>query len=128
MVCRTMMAVRTSFVLVALALPAGSSGCASTSPSPQQPIQNTAPPTSTPEPRSRPESHGTFGKDDRDGDGILDTRDMCPDDPEDFDGFTDDDGCPDPDNDADGILDIDDMCPNNAENQNGVQDDDGCPD
>nr|HEX4316783.1 hypothetical protein [Kofleriaceae bacterium] len=33
---------------------------------------------------------------DRDGDGIKDDVDQCPDDPEDFDGFQDEDGCPDP--------------------------------
>jgi len=32
--------------------------------------------------------------DDRDRDGILDEVDACPDDPEDFDQFQDDDGCP----------------------------------
>jgi OmpA-OmpF porin, OOP family len=64
---------------------------------------------------------------DRDGDGYKDDVDKCPDDPEDFDGFQDADGCPDPDNDNDGILDVDDKCPNNPENMNGVQDHDGCP-
>lgn len=49
---------------------------------------------------------------DRDGDGIVDDLDKCPDDPEDRDGFQDDDGCPDPDNDGDGILDKNDQCPN----------------
>ncbi|HJZ84978.1 MAG TPA: OmpA family protein [Polyangia bacterium] len=65
---------------------------------------------------------------DRDGDGIKDDVDQCPDDPEDFDGFEDQDGCPDPDNDRDGIPDVDDMCPNLPETRNGYQDDDGCPD
>jgi OOP family OmpA-OmpF porin len=64
---------------------------------------------------------------DRDGDGIKDDVDKCPDDPEDFDGFEDEDGCPDPDNDRDGIPDVDDKCPNIPENRNGVQDEDGCP-
>jgi OOP family OmpA-OmpF porin len=64
---------------------------------------------------------------DRDGDGIKDDLDKCPDDPEDFDGFQDDDGCPDPDNDNDGILDINDRCPNEPEDRDGDQDDDGCP-
>ena len=32
---------------------------------------------------------------DRDGDGIKDDVDQCPDEPEDFDGFQDEDGCPD---------------------------------
>ncbi|HVR62597.1 MAG TPA: OmpA family protein [Polyangia bacterium] len=65
---------------------------------------------------------------DSDGDGILDKDDKCPNEPEDKDGFQDDDGCPDPDNDADGILDKDDKCPNEPEVFNGIDDDDGCPD
>ncbi len=65
---------------------------------------------------------------DRDGDGIKDDVDQCPDDPEDFDDFEDSDGCPDPDNDRDGIPDVDDECPNIPENYNGFQDEDGCPD
>ncbi|MCC6875684.1 MAG: hypothetical protein IT378_15360, partial [Sandaracinaceae bacterium] len=40
---------------------------------------------------------------DRDGDGMRDDVDQCPTEPEDFDGFADEDGCPDPDNDRDGI-------------------------
>jgi OOP family OmpA-OmpF porin len=34
---------------------------------------------------------------DRDGDRYDDDTDSCPNDPEDFDGFEDDDGCPEPD-------------------------------
>ena len=64
---------------------------------------------------------------DRDGDGIKDDVDKCPDDPEDFDGFQDEDGCPDPDNDNDGIPDVDDRCPNVPEDRDGDQDEDGCP-
>jgi hypothetical protein len=64
---------------------------------------------------------------DRDGDGTGDANDMCPDDPEDFDSFEDEDGCPDPDNDRDGILDVDDKCPNEPESFDGQTDDDGCP-
>ena len=64
---------------------------------------------------------------DRDGDGIKDDADKCPDQPEDFDGFQDEDGCPDPDNDNDGILDKDDRCPNEPEDFDGDQDEDGCP-
>ena len=56
---------------------------------------------------------------DRDGDGIKDDVDKCPDEPEDFDGFQDEDGCPDPDNDNDGILDVDDRCPNEPEDHDG---------
>ena len=65
---------------------------------------------------------------DSDHDGIPDERDRCPDQPEDKDGFQDDDGCPDPDNDGDGIPDAQDKCPDQPETFNGVQDDDGCPD
>ena len=61
-------------------------------------------------------------------DGIPDDVDKCPDDPEDFDDFEDEDGCPDPDNDRDGILDKDDKCPNEPETKNGFEDEDGCPD
>ena len=65
---------------------------------------------------------------DRDGDGIRDDVDQCPDEPEDFDHFEDSDGCPDPDNDQDGIPDRVDQCPNTPEDRDGVADDDGCPD
>ena len=65
---------------------------------------------------------------DRDHDGIIDRLDRCPDEPEDWDGFQDDDGCPDPDNDGDGIPDNVDRCPNDPEDFDGFQDDDGCPD
>lgn len=65
---------------------------------------------------------------DRDGDGILDNRDKCPDDPEDKDGFEDEDGCPDEDNDKDGFLDAEDKCPDDAEDKDEFEDEDGCPD
>jgi outer membrane protein OmpA-like peptidoglycan-associated protein len=65
---------------------------------------------------------------DADGDGILDDVDQCPTEPEDFDGFQDEDGCPDLDNDGDGVLDANDGCPNDAEDVDGFQDEDGCPD
>ncbi|WP_228559412.1 MULTISPECIES: Ig-like domain-containing protein [Myxococcus] len=65
---------------------------------------------------------------DTDGDGILDIDDACPTEPEDKDGFQDEDGCPDPDNDADGIPDTADTCPNEPETVNGFEDTDGCPD
>jgi outer membrane protein OmpA-like peptidoglycan-associated protein len=64
---------------------------------------------------------------DRDGDGIKDDVDKCPDEPEDYDGFEDADGCPDPDNDHDGIPDVDDRCINEPEDRDGDQDADGCP-
>jgi len=65
---------------------------------------------------------------DRDGDGIPDAQDACPDRPEDFDGFEDGDGCPDIDNDLDRVLDIADKCPDVPETYNGFEDEDGCPD
>ncbi len=65
---------------------------------------------------------------DSDNDGILDKNDMCKDEKEDYDGFEDEDGCPDSDNDGDGILDADDKCPNEMETFNGYEDEDGCPD
>ena len=68
------------------------------------------------------------GDGDRDLDGIPDSRDLCPDLPEDKDGFEDEDGCPDPDNDKDGIPDAQDKCPNEPETFNGFEDEDGCPD
>ena len=94
---------------------------------------------------------------DRDGDGIKDNVDQCPDEPEDMDGFEDQDGCPDPDNDKDGVVDSRDRCPNvpgppenngcpidadrdgdgipdskdkcpdDPEDRDGFEDDDGCP-
>ena len=71
--------------------------------------------------------------------------DNCPEEAEDFDGFQDDDGCPDPDNDRDGLCDpwVEakamfanfahickgvDLCPEQPESQNGFKDEDGCPD
>ena len=65
---------------------------------------------------------------DTDGDGIMTRSDQCILEPEDKDGYLDDDGCPDPDNDADGIPDTVDKCPNEPEDIDGYQDDDGCPD
>lgn len=99
----------------------------------------------------------SYGCPDRDKDGIADNVDKCPADPEDTDGFQDDDGCPDFDNDGDGVLDPEDecvdlpgsparggcpepdrdgdgipdgvdKCPNQPETFNGFIDGDGCPD
>jgi len=66
--------------------------------------------------------------DDLDGDGIKNAQDTCPEQEEDFDGFQDDDGCPEFDNDDDGIIDSKDDCTNEAEDFDGYQDQDGCPD
>ncbi len=66
---------------------------------------------------------------DRDGDGILDTVDKCPDKPETYNGFEDEDGCPDdPDTDGDGIADSKDQCVMEPEDKDGYLDEDGCPD
>lgn len=66
---------------------------------------------------------------DRDGDGLLDPNDKCPDDPENYDGHQDDDGCPDdPDTDGDGLTDARDQCVLDPEDKDGYLDDDGCPD
>lgn len=65
---------------------------------------------------------------DSDGDGLPDFRDGCPVDPEDYDGFEDDDGCPDPDNDGDGIRDALDGAPELPEDVDGFEDGDGVPD
>jgi hypothetical protein len=65
---------------------------------------------------------------DLDGDGVPDAVDRCPDEPEDRDGWQDEDGCPDPDNDGDGIPDARDECPDEPEDRDRFQDLDGCPD
>jgi OmpA-OmpF porin, OOP family len=65
---------------------------------------------------------------DDDGDGISNLNDRCPLEPEDIDGFEDDDGCPDLDNDGDLRPDAEDKCPNEKEDLDGFEDDDGCPD
>lgn len=63
---------------------------------------------------------------DSDNDQVPDYRDNCKEIPEDYDGFEDEDGCPEVDNDGDGIVDNLDECPVHAEEPNG--DGDGCPD
>jgi len=73
-------------------------------------------------------SYSPFFDNDPDEDGIKDSHDLCADEPEDFDGFEDEDGCPDLDNDGDGVLDINDKCPDETEDFDGFQDEDGCPD
>jgi OOP family OmpA-OmpF porin len=65
---------------------------------------------------------------DVDSDGIENESDKCPKDPEDLDGFEDDDGCPDFDNDKDGVADGYDSCPMEPEDKDGFRDEDGCPD
>jgi outer membrane protein OmpA-like peptidoglycan-associated protein len=66
---------------------------------------------------------------DRDGDGLADNVDKCPDEPETYNGFQDEDGCPDEaDTDSDGIGDSHDQCILEPEDKDGYLDDDGCPD
>ncbi len=65
---------------------------------------------------------------DADKDGIANKFDVCMHDPEDQDGYQDDDGCPEADNDKDGVLDSEDRCPVDAEDDDGYRDHDGCPD
>ena len=75
----------------------------------------------TPRPRPQPG--------DRDGDGINDEDDGCPDEPENYDGFEDEDGCPDAqDSDGDGNPDATDLCVVEPEDADGRGDTDGCPD
>jgi outer membrane protein OmpA-like peptidoglycan-associated protein len=69
------------------------------------------------------ETQGCPQSKDTDGDGIPDDIDRCPLDPEDRDGFQDEDGCPDPDDDGDGIVDKVDACPNTP----GPIENRGCP-
>ncbi len=56
---------------------------------------------------------------DKDGDGIIDANDKCPDTP----GVIEYDGCPIPDTDGDGINDKEDKCPT----VKGVREYQGCP-
>ncbi len=64
---------------------------------------------------------------DLDGDGFKNRQDACPEEPEDDDGFEDDDGCPDLDNDGDGVRDTVDECADDPEDKDRFQDKDGCP-
>ena len=65
---------------------------------------------------------------DTDGDGLVDSTDACVVEPEDRDGYLDDDGCPEVDNDLDTIADVTDKCPNEPEDPDSFEDEDGCPD
>lgn len=65
---------------------------------------------------------------DRDGDGYIDPEDTCPDEPENYNGFKDEDGCPDdPDTDGDGLTDSVDSCVLSPEDKDNYLDEDGCP-
>jgi outer membrane protein OmpA-like peptidoglycan-associated protein len=63
------------------------------------------------------------GPGDTDEDGITDDVDQCIEQPEDFDGFEDTDGCPE-DDDRDGVADADDACLREP----GPKETGGCPD
>jgi outer membrane protein OmpA-like peptidoglycan-associated protein len=60
---------------------------------------------------------------DRDGDGVVDELDRCPD-----ESGVPESGCPDLDLDKDGVDNANDRCPDVAEIVNGIEDRDGCPD
>jgi OmpA-OmpF porin, OOP family len=65
---------------------------------------------------------------DGDGDGYADRLDQCPTQPENYNGYRDEDGCPDdPDTDEDGLADSLDQCELNPEDKDGYLDSDGCP-
>ena len=64
---------------------------------------------------------------DSDGDRIPDDVDRCPTEPEDYDGFQDDDGCPDADNDRDGVVDWLDACPDTPGDPHDDPTKNGCP-
>jgi len=64
---------------------------------------------------------------DTDMDGYKDPVDKCPTDPEDFDKFEDEDGCPDLDDDKDTIPDKTDECRLEPEDLDGFEDANGCP-
>jgi len=99
-------------------------------PAEPEPVAEPAPaPEPAPEPAPPPpEPAAPPPPADTDGDGILDVDDACVSDPEDKDGFQDDDGCPELDNDGDGLADGVDTCPLEPETYNGTSDEDGCPD
>jgi len=65
---------------------------------------------------------------DRDADGYADPVDRCPNKAENYNGYQDEDGCPDdPDLDGDGIAGSLDQCELNPEDKDGYLDADGCP-
>ncbi|MGD9200060.1 MAG: OmpA family protein [Chitinispirillia bacterium] len=72
--------------------------------------------------------NGPLTPQDSDNDGFQNEDDRCPKDPEDVDGYEDNDGCPELDNDKDDIPDLNDKCPNKREDIDGFEDSDGCPD
>jgi hypothetical protein len=65
-----------------------------------------------------------LGVRDEDGDGVADTRDRCPTEPEAHNGLEDEDGCPEADTDRDGTPDATDLCPAEPTAEGGRG---GCP-
>ncbi len=91
-------------------------------------LRDTDPKSPPPELRIKPEDRIPDKAPDRDGDGIPDAIDACPDVPEDRQPPDPNDGCPGPkDRDKDGIPDDVDKCPDDPEDRDGFEDDDGCP-
>jgi OOP family OmpA-OmpF porin len=91
-------------------------------------LRDTNPPSPPPEYRIKAEDRIPDKAPDRDGDGIPDAIDACPDVPEDRQPPEPNDGCPGPkDRDKDGIPDDVDKCPDDPEDRDGFEDDDGCP-
>ena len=75
-----------------------------------------------------PPEHCTEQPGDTDHDGYVDNEDECPRDPENYNGYRDEDGCPDdPDTDGDGVADSADACVLDPEDVDGYLDQDGCP-
>ncbi len=76
--------------------------------------------------RKKDRDKGLGGPRDKDGDGVRDDEDFCP---EVYGEMPR--GCPTvcvDDNDADGIANPEDQCPDDPESRNGFEDSDGCPD
>jgi outer membrane protein OmpA-like peptidoglycan-associated protein len=64
---------------------------------------------------------------DRDGDGIRDDVDACPDEPGEMQSDPAKDGCPLPDKDHDGVLDAEDACPTVPGERSADPTRNGCP-
>jgi len=91
-------------------------------------LANAEPNARAAEQLSPPETCTAHAPGDRDGDGYADPVDQCPAKPENYNGYQDEDGCPDdPDRDGDGIADSLDQCELNPEDKDGYLDSDGCP-
>jgi len=69
--------------------------------------------------REQPKVVVKIEENDKDGDGVFDKDDQCPDQP----GPKENNGCPWPDRDGDGVFDKDDQCPD----QPGPKENRGCP-